>query len=113
VEGRLVAAGCTVTTVRDGDSAVNRIHRERFDVAVLVSTGQEMDVVETALNLIDIRSAMPIVIVSGPTEGSQSAIQKITSTVSNTMEVSLDGLDALLGLPGRETDNRRDGPSRP
>lgn len=96
VERRLVAAGCAVTRVSDGDGAIGQLHRELFDAAVLVSTGRDMDLVETVLNLIDIRANMPIVIVSDRSGATESAIRKITTTIPNTFQVGLDGLEALL-----------------
>jgi len=98
VERRLLAAGCAVTRVSDGDSAIGQLHRQMFDAAVLVSTGRDMDLVETVLNLIDIRGAMPIVIVSDPGGATESAIQKITRTIPNTFQVGLDGLEAWLAV---------------
>ena len=62
VEEPLKAAGCEIIKVGDGETAVGRVRREMFDIAVLVSTGVAMDVMETAFNIKDIRASMQIVI---------------------------------------------------
>ncbi len=61
-----------------------------------------MDLVETALNLTDIRSAMTIVIVSDRTGATDSVLGKLTATVPNAIQIRLRELDALL-------DDRRPG----
>ena len=47
----------------DAKAAIAKVRRERFDLAVLISTGQEMDITETLFNLRDIRHSMPIAVV--------------------------------------------------
>ena len=60
VEQRLAQSGYKLTHADDGESAVARAQREMFDAAVLMSTGEKMDLLETAFNLKDIRRSMPI-----------------------------------------------------
>jgi DNA-binding response OmpR family regulator len=97
VEKCLKRAGCVVAKVADGDTAVDKIRREIFDAAIVVSTGEEMDLAETVFNLRDIRSSMAIVIVADCADSSESVIEKIASTVPHTIRVSVGGLKVLLG----------------
>jgi AmiR/NasT family two-component response regulator len=72
VEQRLKSAGCALIKVNDGMTAVARVRREMFDVAVLVSTGEAMDLMETVFNLKDIRSSMPIIVLCDSRRGPES-----------------------------------------
>ena len=73
VEGHLVDSGCRLTKVRDGNKAVGKIRREIFDTAILLSTGEQMDLVETILNLRDIRPAMPVIVLVDPASSEPNA----------------------------------------
>jgi DNA-binding NtrC family response regulator len=66
VEKQLADIGCRLTKVRDGDKALGIIRREPFDTAILLSTGEQMDLVETILNLRDLRPAMPVIVLIDP-----------------------------------------------
>jgi PleD family two-component response regulator len=48
--------------VHDGEQAVERVERESFDATVILSTGKNMDPLETALNLRDINQAMDVLV---------------------------------------------------
>ena len=96
VERCLTGAGCVVTKVGDGDTAVYKTRREIFDAAVLLSTGKEMDLAETVFNLRDISSSMEIVIVAGRPDASGDVIGEIATTVPNTIMVNLHGFEVLL-----------------
>jgi PleD family two-component response regulator len=63
LEKRLRAAGCEVVTVTNGKTAFERVHRESFDGAVLVSRGLLITVTETIFNLRDINPSMEIIVV--------------------------------------------------
>ena len=106
VEECLTGAGCVVTKAGNGDEAVGKVRRSIFDAAVLVSTGMEMDLAETVFNMRDITSSMEILIVSDRADASANVIREITTTVPNTLAVSLHKLRVLLrdsgGLSARE-----------
>jgi len=66
VETCLLSAGCWVVKLNSGEAAISRAQREKFDAAVLVSTGKGMDLAETVLNLRDVNESMQIVVVTKP-----------------------------------------------
>lgn len=96
VEKCLADAGCVVTKVRDGNKAVQKVCREMFDAAVLISTGKEMDLAETVFNLRDISGSMEIVIVADSADAGGNVVGKIAATVPNTITLSLHGLEVVL-----------------
>ena len=68
----LLDTGSRVTKLPSGKTAVSHAQREMFDAAIIVSTGEEMDLAETVFNLRDINSSMQMIIVSDrgdPTKG--------------------------------------------
>jgi DNA-binding response OmpR family regulator len=98
VEKCLLAAGCWVAKVRDGEAAVSQAKREIFDASVLVSTGGEMDLAETVFNLRDINGSMQIIIVADREEVNQSAILKeiVAHTTPNTQVFTIVELENQL-----------------
>lgn len=91
----LEASGGEVVTLDDGESAILAAQRARFDMAVLVSTGKEMDLAETVFNLRDVRPSMPIVIIA---DGYGREADVIARTCSNTRALRADGLAEYLGV---------------
>jgi PleD family two-component response regulator len=64
VEDRLVQAGCQVTKVAQGTAALEGVKHDVIDAVILISTGSEMDVTETALNLRDVNASVEIIIIT-------------------------------------------------
>jgi hypothetical protein len=107
VEKALANAGCMVVIARDGGTAISQARAELFDAAVLVSTGREMDLAATALNLRAVRASMPIVIVSGLVEAGQTNRRRemVASLIPNTKLLDVAGLDSFFrGLAEMEAE---------
>ena len=86
--------GWRLIWVYDGKTAISKVRREKFDMIVLLSTGKEMDVTETLLNLRDIRESMPIVVVTEPHELEKSLGPNLT--LPNARVLSVQGLGNLI-----------------
>ena len=96
--------GWRLIWVYDGKTAISKVRREKFDMIVLLSTGKEMDVTETLLNLRDIRESMPIVVVTEPHEVEKSPGPNLT--LPNTKVVSVQGLGNLIESLKDETPHK-------
>jgi len=88
------AATSRVTHIPDGKMAVSRAKHEMFDAAILISTGEEMDLAETVFNLRDICDSMKLIILSDQANSIKSAVPKKTlaglvsnATVMTTREL--------------------------
>ena len=73
VESLLTNCGCRLKRVQDGNKALGTIRHETFDTAILISTGKKMDLVETILNLRDIRPSMPVIVLLNPASSDPNA----------------------------------------
>lgn len=107
LETRLVRAGWAVAWVYEAKSAIARVRRERFDLAVLISTGREMDVTETFLNLRDIRDAMAIVVIQpADTETPISKASRLSPQANVSIVENIEDLVPLLLINSKvaETD---------
>ena len=92
------AAAHRVTRIPDGKLAVLRAQHEMFDAAILISTGEEMDLAETVLNLRDISDSMELIIVSDHRNTIKSAVPQKTlaSLVSNATVMTTRELEKHL-----------------
>lgn len=66
LEEHLLAAGCWITKTNSGRAAVLQARRKNFDAVVLVSTGRDMDLAETAFTLRDVSPSVQIIIMVDP-----------------------------------------------
>jgi hypothetical protein len=64
VEKQLRGAGYWSFHFSGGRTAIQSAKHELFDMAVVISSADSMDSVETVLNLREIRPAMPIVVIA-------------------------------------------------
>lgn len=106
LESHLVWEGWTVIWVYDAKTAIAKARRERFNLTVLISTGKEMDVTETLLNLRDIRRSMPIVVVSETGDDNEDLARQEFVPLSNTKVLPLSAIDSFV-TSLRETSERR------
>lgn len=100
----LLDSGSRVTRIQSGKSAVSHAHREMFDAAIIVSTGDEMDVAETIFNLRDINRAMQVILVSDRARASESEIpnDSLERVVPNTKVMTLQELKSYLDTTKKE-----------
>ena len=101
----LTSAGCIVTKVSDGGRAVYKIRRGIFDAVVLVSTGKEMDLVETILTVRDIRPSIQMIVIIDPasTERNSIAASVIAQTIPKVPVFTLAEFQThLASIDGEE-----------
>jgi hypothetical protein len=100
----LLDTRCQVTRIPSGRIAVSHAHREMFDAAIIVSTGEEMDAAETIFNLRDINRSMQFILVSDPTNASEPEIPKdsLERIVPNTRVMSVKELKIYLDSQQKE-----------
>lgn len=106
VENKLADFGCRLKRVRDGTKALGRVRHEMFDTAILLSTGRQMDLVETILNLRDIRPSMPVIVLIDPaaSEPSSSAQAIIARAIPEVPIFTLSELQARMVSTEAEKD---------
>ena len=97
LEAHFVGEGWAVIWVCDGAAAVSRVRREAFDMAVLISTGMDMDVTETLFNLRDIRETMTVVVVNQANDHINRPWMK-PFLRPNTKVLVVRGLDGVVEL---------------
>ena len=111
LETQLVGDGWEVLWVYDATSAIATVRRERFDLVVLISTGKEMDVMETFFNLADIRKTLPVVFVR-QAEGVDNTIEGEYHVLPDSGLQSVEGVDGLISLLSAAKAQRILGPDR-
>jgi DNA-binding response OmpR family regulator len=100
----LLDSGSHVRKISTGKRAVSHAQREMFDLAVIISTGDEMDLAETIFNLSDINGSMQFIVVSERARISDAEISKksLQRAVPNTRIMSLKELRRYLVSPPKE-----------
>lgn len=96
MEECLAATGCRIFKVENGNEAISRARRENFDTAVLVSTGKEMDLTETVLNLRDVTRTMKILVFVDCGKEDKEPVRTAAQVLPNTAIVGLDELREWL-----------------
>lgn len=86
-----------VIWAHDAKTAIIKVRRERFDLVVLISTGQEMDITETLFNLRDIRRSMPIAVVQ-PSSDCEDASAKLAYLPADHNLIAVQDLDGVVTL---------------
>ncbi len=94
----LIDTKCSVTILPNGKAAVARAHREMFDAAIIVSTGEEMDLAETIFNLRDVNGSMQVIIVSDRADEGAIPKEALVRLVPNTQVMTAQGLKRHLEL---------------
>jgi DNA-binding NarL/FixJ family response regulator len=91
-------ANCIVLTAADGESALAFAKHVAVDAFVLLSTGNSMGRVETALNLRDIRPFTEIIFVARET-GESTRGEAVAQAIPNTRVLTLQQLGDYLASP--------------
>jgi hypothetical protein len=98
VEEHLVHAGYCVTKVDEGAAAIALAKHELLNAAVLISTGKEMDLAETVLNLRDVNPGVEIIIIANSDTAAEKAAQTaaIVQALPETTVVTISEFDRYL-----------------
>ena len=105
LETHLIRDGWAVIWVYDAKTAIANVRRGHFDVVVLISTGKEMDVMETFFNLRDIRKSLSVIVVRQP-DDAERPIEREFCVLPNSGLQSAQGLDGLFRLLSNEKTQR-------
>ncbi|HTN70211.1 MAG TPA: hypothetical protein VMO00_03895, partial [Methylomirabilota bacterium] len=99
VEELLVRSGWRVVKVNGGARAVGRAKHEALRAAVLISTGPEMDLTETALNLRDIQPSLEIIIVADGAVEEADRTDTVAHAIPKTRVLTSRELNDYLASP--------------
>jgi hypothetical protein len=91
-------ANCIVLTAADGESALAFAKHVAVDAFVLLSTGNSMGRIETALNLRDIRPLTEIILVAREA-GDSTRGEAVAQAIPNTRVLTLQQLGVYLASP--------------
>jgi DNA-binding response OmpR family regulator len=97
LKAHLNCDGWLIIWAYDAKTAIAKVRRERFDLAALISTGQEMDITETLFNLRDIRQSMPIAVVQ-PTSNLEDTPSRAAYLQTDDNLIAVQDLDDLVRL---------------
>ena len=106
VEECLAAAGRSIVKVVSGSEAISCAQRQKFDAAILISTGNEMDLTETVLNLRDVTKTMKIVVVVDGVKEDEEPVRTAARALPNTAVVRLEELRECLRPDGAKIPSR-------
>jgi DNA-binding response OmpR family regulator len=98
VQKYLMTAGCNITRVKDGGVAISRARREPFDAAILVSTGREMGLAETAFSLRAVMPSIPIIILTanGIAGQTNTLAGIVAGLIPNISVLDVEGLESFF-----------------
>ena len=98
VQEHLLHAGYCVTKVGEAAEAIERAKHELINAAVLISTGKEMDLAETILNLRDVNPGVEIIIIATSDNAEEKASQTaaIVRALPETTVLTVSELDRYL-----------------
>ena len=104
VQEQFIRADWHVITTDAGAAAVAYAKHNSFSTAVLMSTGREMDLAETALNLRDVQPSLEIVILVDRTPDKETAAQAdaVLRAIPNSRILTKSELNSYL-IPSRRT----------
>jgi response regulator RpfG family c-di-GMP phosphodiesterase len=116
IERSLASDGCRLIKVTTGEAALTIAQENMLDAAVLVSTGEKMDVAETVLNLRDVHPAMPIWIIDTKGNNARDAAVKhaVSDNIPDARVVSVNELKRHFSStqkPSRRKSRSRQSPS--
>jgi hypothetical protein len=108
LQSRLDFDGWTVLRVYEAQTALARVRRERIDLAILISTGAEMGIMETFFNLRDICRSLPVIAVRREKDRGKTLDGEF-NLLPNTGLQSVQGLDGLRSLLARAKGTKKGG----
>ena len=90
-----------VTKVGEGTAAIERAKHELLNAAVLISTGKEMDLAETVLNLRDVNPGVEIIIIADSQHAEERDTQAaaIVRALPGTTLLRINELERYLAAP--------------